>query len=50
VADGAAELRDMVTAAWNASGKMTVGYPEIALADLEAGKAGDGYDLLYGAH
>jgi hypothetical protein len=50
VADGAAELRDMVTAAWNASGKMTVGYPEIALADLEAGKAGDGFDLLYGAH
>jgi len=50
VADGAAELRDMVTAAWNASGKMTVGYPGVAAADVEAGKAGDAYDLLYGGH
>jgi hypothetical protein len=50
VADGAAELRDMTTFAWNASGKMVVGYPGVAAADIEAGKAGDAYDLLYGKH
>jgi hypothetical protein len=50
VADGAAELRDMVGWAWNASGKMTVGYPGVSAADVEAGKAGDAYDLLYGKH
>jgi hypothetical protein len=50
VADGAAELRDLVTYAWNASGKMVVGYPGVAAADVEAGKAGDAYDLLYGKH
>jgi hypothetical protein len=50
VADGAAELRDMVVWAWNASGKMTVGYPGASAADVEAGKAGDAYDLLYGKH
>jgi hypothetical protein len=50
VADGAAELRDMVTWAWNASGKMVVGYPGVSAADVEAGKAGDAYDLLYGKH
>jgi len=48
VADGATELRDLVTLAWNASGRMTVGYPGVAAADIEAGKAGDAYDLLYG--
>ena len=50
VADGAAELRDMVVAAWNVSGKMVVGYPGVAAADVETGKAGDAYDLLYGGH
>ena len=50
VADGAAELRDLVVWAWNASGKMVVGYPGVAAADVEAGKAGDAYDLLYGGH
>jgi len=50
VAEGAAELRDMVTWAWNASGKMVVGYPGTSVADIEAGKAGDAYDLLYGKH
>jgi hypothetical protein len=50
VADGAAELRDMVTWAWNASGKMVVGYPGVSAADVEAGKGGDVYDLLYGKH
>ena len=50
LADGAGALRDMVTWAWNASGKMAVGYPGVAAADVEAGKAGDAYDLLYGKH
>jgi hypothetical protein len=50
VAEAAAQLRDLVTAAWNASGKMAVGYPGVAAADVEAGKAGDAYDLLYGKH
>jgi hypothetical protein len=50
VADGAAELRDLVSYAWNASGKMVVGYPGVSAADVEAGKAGDAYDLLYGKH
>jgi hypothetical protein len=48
IAEGAAELRDLVVDAWNASGKMTVGYPGAPAADVEAGKAGDAYDLLYG--
>jgi len=48
LADGAAELRDLVVDAWNASGKMVVGYPGATAADVEAGKAGDAYDLLYG--
>jgi hypothetical protein len=48
LSEGAAELRDLVTDAWNASGKMVVGYPGLSAADVEAGKAGDAYDLLYG--
>ena len=50
LAEGAAELRDLVVDAWNASGKMTVGYPGTAAADVESGKAGDAYELLYGGH
>jgi hypothetical protein len=48
LAEGASELRDLVVDAWNASGKATVGYPGTPAADVEAGKAGDVYDLLYG--
>lgn len=48
LAEGASELRDLVVDAWNASGRMTVGYPGTSAADVEAGKAGDAYDLLYG--
>jgi len=48
IAEGAAELRDMTVAAWNASGRMIVGYPGMPVADVEAGRAGDAYDLLYG--
>lgn len=47
VAAGAAELRDQVVAAWNASAEQTVGYPSTPLADIEAGRA-PAYDLLYG--
>ncbi len=50
IAEGASELRDLVVDAWNASGKMTVGYPSVSAVDVEAGKAGDAYDLLYGTH
>jgi len=50
ISDGAAELRDLITDAWNASGKATVGYPAVSAADVEAGKAGDAYELLYGNH
>jgi hypothetical protein len=40
LAEGAAQLRDLVTDAWNASAEATVGYsPKIPLADIEAGKA-----------
>jgi hypothetical protein len=50
LSEGSAELRDLIVDAWNASGKMVVGYPGVPAADVEAGKAGDAYDLLYGAH
>jgi hypothetical protein len=50
LSEGAAELRDLVMDAWNASGQATVGYPGVAAADVEAGKAGDAYDLLFGGH
>jgi len=29
---------------------MVVGYPGVSAAEVEAGKAGDAYDLLYGKH
>jgi hypothetical protein len=48
IAEGAAELRDLVVAAWNASPRMAVGYPGVPAADVETGKAGDAYELLYG--
>jgi hypothetical protein len=48
LAEGASEVRDLVVSAWNASDGMNVGYPVQPLADVLAGKAGDGYDLLYG--
>ena len=39
VADGAAQLRDMVVAAWRASGEASVGYkPSISVRDAEAGR------------
>jgi hypothetical protein len=48
LAVAASELRDMVVDAWSSSGRMGVGYPAVSASDVEAGKAGDAYDLLYG--
>ena len=47
VAAGAAELRDLVAAAWNVSSTETVGYPSTPVPEIEAGRA-DAYGLLYG--
>ena len=47
VAAGAAELRDLIVAAWNASASGSVGYPATPVAEIEAGQA-DVYTLLYG--
>jgi len=47
VAAGASELRDEIVLAWRASEKGKVGYPEVAVADIESG-AIDPYDALYG--
>ena len=47
VAAGAAELRDLIVAAWNASATGTVGYPPTPVGQIEAGQA-DAYTLLYG--
>jgi hypothetical protein len=38
VAAGAAELRDMIVDAWHASELASVGYPPLAVGDIEAGK------------
>ena len=48
LAAGAAELRDEVVGAWRASATAEVGWPAIAVADVEAGKL-DPFDSLYGA-
>ncbi len=47
VAAGAAELRDLIVAAWNASAFASVGYPPTPVTQIEAGQA-DAYTLLYG--
>ena len=48
VAFGAQTLRDMIIEAWNASGRMGVGYPNAPpAADFEAGKVADIYGLLH---
>jgi hypothetical protein len=38
VAAGAAEMRDMIVAAWRASEDAKVGFPPISVSDAEAGK------------
>jgi hypothetical protein len=47
LAAGASELLDMVRDAWRLSGTMTVGYPVVRVAAIEAGEV-DPYDSLYG--
>src|SRR5262249_14748902 len=47
LAAGAAELRDLIVSAWHESGRETIGYPLVPLADIENGKA-DAYDALIG--
>jgi hypothetical protein len=47
LAAGAAELRDEIVDAWRASAQASVGYPEVKVADVLAGKV-DPYDSLYG--
>ena len=38
LAAGAAEMRDLIVAAWNASADMKVGYPGVPVRDYESGK------------
>ena len=47
VAAGAAELRDLTVLAWRASADVKVGWPAVAVKDVEAG-AVDPFDALYG--
>lgn len=47
LAASASELRDMVTHAWEASARASVGWPETPVADIEAGRV-DAFLALYG--
>jgi len=47
LAAGASKLRDLITDAWRASGGLQVGWPKVAVADVEAGKV-DPWEALYG--
>ena len=47
LAVGASELRDLIVEAWKASASGKVGWPQISVADVEAGKV-DPYDSLMG--
>jgi hypothetical protein len=47
LAAGASALRDVVVDAWRSSATTRVGWPEVAVADVEAGKI-DPFDSLYG--
>jgi hypothetical protein len=47
LADGASELRDMIVDAWRASAGMEVGYPRVAVKDIESGKV-DAMPVLMG--
>lgn len=38
LAAGAAELRDLIVEAWRASASDRVGWPAVAVAELEAGR------------
>lgn len=47
LAAGASALRDLVVDAWRSSASRRVGWPEVNVADVEAGKL-DPFDSLYG--
>jgi hypothetical protein len=47
LAIGVAELRDMIVDAWHASDNLGVGYPEMKVTDVEAGKADPFESLAY---
>jgi hypothetical protein len=47
LAAGAAELRDMIVDAWHTSETLSVGYPEMKVKDVEAGKADPLENLRY---
>lgn len=47
LAAGASELRDMIVSAWQASAKVTVGWPVVRVDDVLSGKV-DPFDSLYG--
>ena len=47
LAAGASAVRDLVVDAWRASANRRVGWPEIYVADVEAGRV-DPFDSLYG--
>ena len=47
IARGAAELRDMIVDAWRASANGVVGFPPVAVSDIEAGTADPLDDLRY---
>lgn len=44
---GASELRDLIVEAWRASGQARVGWPQVSVADVEAGAA-DPFESLFG--
>lgn len=44
---GASELRDLTVEAWRASADARVGWPQVSVAEVEAGTA-DPFDALYG--
>ena len=45
---GASELRDLIVEAWRASASAKVGWPEVSVADVEAGKV-DPWQAMIGA-
>lgn len=47
IAAGASELRNLIVMAWRASGDAKLGWPEVSVADVEAGRV-DAWDALYG--
>jgi hypothetical protein len=48
LAAAASALRDLVVDSWRASAAARVGWPAVAVGDVEAGRI-DPYDSLYGA-